>query len=127
MSLLKRIEQGQGGQPVEEEESSERRMSLQSRGVTPPGVSDQKDTYTDLKTRVQNRLLGELDPSIDVNEVGVVRGTIQDLFEQILSEENIVLSRQEKHRLFEQIVAEILGFGPLQSLLEDEAITEVLS
>jgi pilus assembly protein CpaF len=58
--------------------------------------------------------------------VGVVRNTIRDLFEQILAEENIVLSRQEKHRLFEQIAAEILGFGPLQNLLEDETITEVM-
>jgi len=55
-----------------------------------------------------------------------VRNTIRDLFEQILAEENIVLSRQEKHRLFEQIAAEILGFGPLQNLLEDETITEVM-
>jgi pilus assembly protein CpaF len=79
-----------------------------------------------LKTRVQNRLLAELDPSIDVTQVGVVRNTIQELFEQILSEESIVLSRQEKHRLFEQIAAEILGFGPLQGLLEDETLTEVM-
>jgi len=101
-------------------------MSLQSRRVAPPGVSSQRDTYSDLKTRVQNRLLAELDPSIDISQVGVVRNTIRDLFEQILAEENIVLSRQEKHRLFEQIAAEILGFGPLQPLLEDESITEVM-
>jgi pilus assembly protein CpaF len=75
---------------------------------------------------VQNRLLAELDPSMDVTRVGEVRRTIQDLFEQILAEENIVLSRPEKHRLFEQISAEILGFGPLQTLLEDETITEVM-
>jgi pilus assembly protein CpaF len=67
-----------------------------------------------------------LDPSIDVSEVEKVRGTIRDLFEQILTEESIVLSRQEKHRLFEQIAAEILGFGPLQPLLEDDDITEVM-
>jgi pilus assembly protein CpaF len=48
------------------------------------------------------------------------------LFEQILNEENIVLSRPERARLFEQIAAEILGFGPLQPLLEDESITEVM-
>ena len=67
-----------------------------------------------------------MDPSIDVSEVEKVRGTIRDLFEQILTEESIVLSRQEKHRLFEQIAAEILGFGPLQPLLEDDDITEVM-
>jgi pilus assembly protein CpaF len=55
-----------------------------------------------------------------------VRSTIQDLFEQVLAEENIVLSRPERQRLFEQISAEILGFGPLQPLLEDETITEVM-
>jgi pilus assembly protein CpaF len=79
-----------------------------------------------LKTRVQNRLLSELDPTMDISKVGEVRATIQELFEQVLAEENIVLSRPERHRLFEQIAAEILGFGPLQPLLEDESITEVM-
>ncbi|MEW6241843.1 MAG: CpaF family protein, partial [Chloroflexota bacterium] len=73
-----------------------------------------------------NRLLAELDPSMDITRTDEVRRTIQDLFEQILSEENIVLSRPERARLFEQIAAEILGLGPLQPLLEDETITEVM-
>jgi pilus assembly protein CpaF len=63
---------------------------------------------------------------MDISRTEDVRKTIQDLFEQILAEENIVLSRPEKARLFEQITAEILGFGPLQPLLEDETITEVM-
>ncbi|HIE57262.1 MAG TPA: CpaF family protein [Anaerolineales bacterium] len=124
MSLLKRIEQGD--QPKGSGDGSSKLVSLQSRRVAPPGVSAQRDTYSDLKTRVQNRLLAELDPTIDISQVGVVRNTIRDLFEQILVEENIILSRQEKHRLFEQIAAEILGFGPLQPLLEDESITEIM-
>jgi pilus assembly protein CpaF len=75
---------------------------------------------------VQNKLLAELDPSMDISRTEEVKKTIQDLFEQILSEENIVLSRPERARLFEQIAAEILGLGPLQPLLEDESITEVM-
>jgi pilus assembly protein CpaF len=71
-------------------------------------------------------LLAELDPTMDVTRVGEVRNTIQDLFEQVLAEENIVLTRQERHRLFEQIAAEILGLGPLQPLLEDGSITEIM-
>jgi pilus assembly protein CpaF len=86
----------------------------------------QAGTYFDLKTRVQNRLLTELDPSMDITKTEEVRKTIQGLFEQILSEENIVLSRPERARLFEQITAEILGLGPLQTLLEDETITEIM-
>jgi pilus assembly protein CpaF len=63
---------------------------------------------------------------MDVTRVGEVRNTIQELFEQVLAEENIVLTRQERHRLFEQIAAEILGLGPLQPLLEDGSITEIM-
>jgi pilus assembly protein CpaF len=63
---------------------------------------------------------------MDISKVHDVRATIQDLFDQVLGEENIVLTRPERARLFEQIAAEILGFGPLQPLLEDETITEVM-
>jgi pilus assembly protein CpaF len=126
MSLLKRIEQGQGSSSESSSGGESRRVNIQSRRVAPPGVNTQRDTYLDLKSRVQNRLLAELDPSMDISKVNEVRTTIQELFEQVLAEENIVLSRPERHRLFEQIAAEILGFGPLQPLLEDETITEVM-
>jgi pilus assembly protein CpaF len=127
MSLLKRIEESQGeGTTGQKEESRSRLSTLQARRVSAPGVDPKRDTYLDLKSRVQNRLLAELDPSMDISKVSEVRTTIQDLFEQVLAEENIILSRPEKHRLFEQIVAEILGFGPLQPLLEDDSITEVM-
>ena len=130
MSLLKRIEQGKSAQPPPNQTSGvsgqPSLMTTTARRVVPPGASGQKDTYTDLKTRVQNRLLSELDPSMDISHISEVRNTIQDLFEQVLAEENIVLSRPERQRLFEQISAEILGYGPLQPLLEDETITEVM-
>lgn len=147
MSLLKRIEQGQGsgnnqqnsgtppqGAPKTPAETpaasgggdASRLSSLQARRVSAPITSPQAGSYFDLKTRVQNKLLAEIDPSMDVTRTDEVRRTIQNLFEQILTEENIVLSRPERARLFEQISAEILGFGPLQSLLEDDTITEIM-
>ncbi len=63
---------------------------------------------------------------MDVSQTAEVRRTIEELFEQILAEEKIVLSRPERRRLFEQIVAEILGLGPIEPLLADETITEVM-
>jgi pilus assembly protein CpaF len=134
MSLLKRIEQGQS-KPSESSsghsqqlpaEDGSRLMNLQNRRPGGQTAPTQAGSYFDLKTRVQNRLLAELDPSIDVTKTVEVRRTIQDLFEQIISEENIILSRPEKARLFEQIAAEILGLGPLQLLLDDETITEIM-
>src|SRR5688572_10920799 len=142
MSLLKRIEQGQGGgqqngggTPAPQQSGggqsggggdSSRLASLQARRVSAPITSPQAGTYFDLKTRVQNKLLAEIDPSMDISKTDEVKRTIQDLFEQILAEENIVLSRPERARLFEQIAAEILGLGPLQTLLEDDTITEIM-
>lgn len=129
MSILKRIQGGTpGGPPPSTPGSSEQRNvpAPQTRRVTAPSVSSAQDTYQDLKTRVQNKLLSGLDPSTDPTKVQEVRKTIQELFEQILAEENIVLSRPERARMYEQIAAEILGLGPLQMLLEDETITEVM-
>jgi len=133
MSLLKRLEQGQGDEkgkqkaelPDGGDVGGSRLSSLQARRTAPSG-GGARDTYFDLKTRVQNRLLSELDPAMDVNQTVEVRKTIQGLFEQILAEESIVLSRQERQRLFEQIVAEIIGLGPLSPLLEDDSITEIM-
>lgn len=140
MSLLKRIEQGQARNSAPSQSQrpaslppqpvgggSEQSLSgLQTRRVSAPATTPQAGTYFDLKTRVQNKLLAELDPSMDITKTEEVRRTIMELFEQILNEENIVLSRPERQRLFEQITAEILGFGPLQPLLEDDTITEIM-
>jgi pilus assembly protein CpaF len=97
-----------------------------TRRVTAPSIPSAQETYQDLKSRVQSKLISGLDPSSDPSKIAEVRHTIQELFEQILTEENIVLSRPERSRMFEQIAAEILGFGPLQILLEDDTITEIM-
>ncbi|MDX9992229.1 MAG: CpaF family protein [Anaerolineales bacterium] len=136
MSLLKRIEQGQGRSPDNNKQAPQSSgspqssggglSSVQSKRINAPTTAPQAGTYFDLKTRVQNKLLAELDPTTDISRTEEVRRTIMELFEQILNEENIILSRPERQRLFEQISAEILGFGPLQPLLEDDTISEIM-
>jgi pilus assembly protein CpaF len=133
MSLLKRIERGgsQGGGGGGDDESQDSKLSqMRKRTQVPPptatsvGRSD-GSTYLDLKARVQNKLLAELDTSVDPRSPEV-RTTIEELFQTILSEESIVLGRAERQRLFEAIVAEILGFGPLEPLLAEDSITEIM-
>jgi len=97
-----------------------------TRRSSAPSTNGMQTAYQDLKTRVQNKLLSSLDQNTDVRKTAEVRRQIQELFEQILTEENIVLSRSEKSKLFEQIAAEILGLGPLQPLLEEDSITEIM-
>jgi pilus assembly protein CpaF len=79
-----------------------------------------------LSLAVQSRLLTEIDQSMDLTHKNEVRAHIQELFNAILAEESMVLARAERERLFEQIVAEILGFGPLETLLADEGVTEIM-
>ncbi len=90
-------------------------------------LSDRKrDTLAELRRRIQERLLAEIDPNWDASRADEVRQTIRELLDQILQQEGIPLSRAERQRLYEQLVAEILGFGPIQPLLEDDTITEIM-
>jgi pilus assembly protein CpaF len=129
MSLLSKIEK-EAQRPVSNgaAPSLPGTTRLQPARPRPTAISSETrgDPITGLKVRVQNKLLAELDPSMDVSQTAEVRKTIEDLFESILTEEKIVLSRPERRRLFEQIVAEILGLGPLEPLLADETITEIM-
>ncbi len=129
MSILKRIQGDQTPTPGGAGKTpggTTPPSSVPTRRVGAPSMPTTQDTYQDLKVRVQNKLLSNLDSNMDVTRTAEVRRTIQELFEQILSEENIVLSRPEKARMYEQIAAEILGFGPLQPLLDDDSITEIM-
>lgn len=134
MSLLKRIAKNQeggsspgSGQPTSPSSGS----SPSIKKVSEPQIrrvpsAPARDPLKELKERIQDRLVAELDPAMDVSRTDEVRRTIQDMYEQILSQENIILSRIERERLFEGIVAEILGFGPLEILLADEDISEIM-
>lgn len=142
MSLLKRIEKGssggnqgdqgsRGGQPPSEGDEA-RANAMRSRNAAVAGRGEasiagrNNNAYLDLKQRIQNRLLAELDPSMDLSRKNEVRAHIEELFAAILAEENMVLARAERQRLFDQIVAEIQGFGPLEPLLADETVTEIM-
>jgi pilus assembly protein CpaF len=151
MSLLKRIEKGggSGGSGGGNEPPSRgggttpppadnsgggnddsRFASMRTRNAALAGSQQASgrnaSAYFDLKSRIQTRLLSELDPSMDLTKKTEVRAHIEELFNAILAEESMVLARAERQRLFDQIVAEIQGFGPLEPLLADETITEIM-
>jgi len=131
MSLLRRIEKSQRPDGGGEAQPGPGAAPGPIRPRTPeirraPSTNHTRDAFKELKERIQDKLVAELDPAMDVSRTDEVRRTIQDMFEQILAQENIILSRTERERLFEGIVAEILGFGPLEVLLADENISEVM-
>jgi pilus assembly protein CpaF len=86
---------------------------------------DVRDAYRELKSRIQTRLISELENE-DLGDRAGVEEKIRELFDTLLAQENIILSRVERGRMFDQIVSEILGFGPLDPLLEDETVSEIM-
>jgi pilus assembly protein CpaF len=118
MSLLRRIEQ--------EKQTTTQTPAQMSEMQVRRRPSPARDAYMDLKTRIQNKLIAELDPTMDVARTDDVRRTIEEMYNNILADEHIVLSRAERQRLFEQIVSEILGLGPLEPFLADPTITEIM-
>ncbi|MBX6771576.1 MAG: CpaF family protein [Chloroflexi bacterium] len=67
-----------------------------------------------------------MDPKMDLSDTAQVRRTIEELFNAILDQENVVLVRGDRQRLFEQIAADILGYGPIEPLLADETVSEIM-
>ncbi len=130
MSLLKRMDnKGDGGDDKKGgggDDRARRAAMARRRSVAEARKGGGGDNYSDLKVRIQNRLLSELDPNMDISKKDEVRHQIQDLFNAILAEENMLLSKSERERLFESIVADILGLGPLESLLGDDSISEIM-
>jgi len=80
----------------------------------------------ELKSRVKNRLIAELDPDMDLSKTAEVRQRIKTLFDAVVEGENIVLTRVERERLFEEVTADIIGFGPIEPLLQDPTVSEVM-
>jgi len=119
MSLLSRIER-------EDKTRTRAPLGRDEMQVRRKPVSSVQDAYQNLKARIQNKLIAELDPTMEVLQTGEVRQAIREMYDDILAEESVVLSRTERQRLFEQIVAEILGLGPLEPLLADSTITEIM-
>jgi len=82
-----------------------------SRGADPvPGDRGSAEP----QERVKRKLISELDPSTDTNEIDEVRHRLKNLFDQIIEAENLVLTRAEKERLFESL-------RPTSSLRSDRA------
>jgi pilus assembly protein CpaF len=138
MSLLKRIERAQPGQDADLKPVPAGMPKPAPTGDGPAGPSGQgpvrpfaggaptRESFREAKYRVQNRLINELDPKMDLSNQVEVKRQIEDLFGKVADEEGLALTRAERVRMLEQITDEILGLGPLEPLLRDATITEVM-
>ena len=83
--------------------------------------------WIDLKTRLHERLLDMLNLSaIDKVAPSDLRREVSTIINQLLSKENISLNAKEFQQIVEEILDEVLGLGPLEPLLKDAGINDIL-
>lgn len=96
--------------------------------ATPPREAPPLDALLALKARVGAALFERLgnrmnDPSL--SEASLV-GFARDVLTEIVEAEQVPLSNDERQRLVRQISDDVLGYGPLQPLLDDPSLTEIM-
>lgn len=115
MSLLKRLEKEK---TITEEPAQEMRVSR---------TVQHNDPWKDFKNQVHHEVIQTMNISgTDELDADTLQPVIEDIVEKRMDNSNITIPRPERQRLIQQILDEILGFGPITPLLNDPDITEVM-
>jgi pilus assembly protein CpaF len=91
--------------------------------------AQRRDAHEDLKSRIHEDLIAELDPDQlagDTSENSPIRRAVEQSSDERLTQLDATLNRQDRLRLASEIADEVLGYGPLEPLLRDAAVTEVM-
>jgi len=117
--------------PLEQEQTNERVANADSAGVVSDGNYQQKSMLNsrerEYKKALYKRLLKAIDLSlIDSLEEREARIQIRDICERLIREEELPLNLESRKRLVHEIENEILGLGPLELLLGDPDISDIL-
>jgi pilus assembly protein CpaF len=117
--------QGNGAGP--EGQTPERPVALAGRVAARPRENGNGDPYAELKTRIHHACIAKLGPELFTKE------TTEDLSETVLRTvteqlmlDRTPLTREERRQIVREISDDILGYGPLEPLLRDDSITEVM-
>ncbi|MGQ9555513.1 MAG: CpaF family protein [Anaerolineae bacterium] len=88
------------------------------------------EPYVSIKNKVQLQLIAQQSGRRATDPTALdpvqLREEIRELFDRAVSESGIIVNRSQREQLLEQIVAEILGYGPIDAFLHDDSITEIM-
>jgi len=98
-----------------------------SRGPASPAAPRSADRYFELKAEIHRKLIGVINlervASIPKDRV---RAEIGRVVERIIEDERIPMTTGEQNKIVEEVLDEVLGLGPLEPLLKDPAISDIL-
>jgi len=96
--------------------------------MTPLRPSDPKDSaFEELKQRIHAKLVDKLDLSrVGEMDGDTLRREIRLVIEHLCDTEDTLLNRSERDRLVSEVLDETFGLGPLEMLLKDPTISDIL-
>jgi pilus assembly protein CpaF len=90
-----------------------------------PEISTQ--LYVESKNAILAYLVQNIDQKLlEKGDETLLRRRVEELVEEKLRSEKLPFSRQMRNRLVSDMADEILGFGPIEPLLRDPTVTEVM-
>ena len=97
--------------------------------IPTPNAKDRREQNNSLqiRQRIHSMLIDDLDLSIlDKLDEGEMNGQIEARVRDIVKSENIKLNQNEVHSLSGSIINEMTGLGPLEPLLADDSVSDIL-
>jgi pilus assembly protein CpaF len=100
-------------------------------GDTPPATDGGTafvtlDPYAELKARVHHACIAKLGPELFKQEESELSDHVFKAVSEELTLTNTPLTKEERRELVRQLTDDILGYGPLEQLLADDSVTEVM-
>jgi len=98
------------------------------RGAAAAGTKVADGIQQQIKTAVHKELIKrvDLDKLGDVKEAAGIQKQFFGVIQQIINEQGVPLSATERDRLAQEVVDEVFGLGPLEPLLKDDTISDIL-
>jgi pilus assembly protein CpaF len=91
------------------------------------GAFAAKDLHTDLKVELHQRLLGLINLSaLDTMSREQIEDEVGDIVLEELDKQRHALNHAERRQLVDDVLDELLGLGPIEPLLKDQTITDIL-
>ena len=85
------------------------------------------DTFDQVKTDIHRTLLSQLDlERLSATSNGRAKTAVANLIQDIILKEKVLLNAAEKERLQSDLLDEVFGYGPLEPLLKDHTISDIL-
>src|SRR6266568_1788408 len=98
-----------------------------SRTTVRPGAGTGSDRWFEIKSKIHHKLLSSLNPEqLRTLNKESVRAQIGGVVEKLVLDEGIPMTLAERERIIEEILDEVFGLGPLEPLLKDPTISDIL-